>query len=366
MSKEKNEYEYNIKELRQTLAWMDIVLSNISDSVCVVNSDGVVIFVNDSLAEILNKPRLYLIGQNIEKVLLLKPKTNSFPKPFPLQKPKNKREKVLGIYEWQIVNQDSVSVRLTTHYIEPTQQVVIMLQDITNEFELEEISRNFTHLASHQLRTPLTAIKTHAHMLSDGYLGKLNTVQQDSSTTILDAANHMNELLSMLIDISKLDSNRYVRHMESVYIEEIIQRILTENKGKVKEKELAIKIEIPTDLQPVISDAYMLHEVFSNIITNAIKYTAHRGEVSISLIQSQKVVTVEVKDNGIGIPKKSQDKIFTQFFRAENAVDSARPGTGLGLYLVKHLVELLGGKITFHSIYKVGTTFRVTLPSRPT
>lgn len=248
------------------------------------------------------------------------------------------------------------------HHIKPTNEIVVMLQNISNEYEVEQISRNFANLASHQLRTPLAVINTHIHLLADGYMGKLGKNQQVTVRTVLDAAEHMNDLLNMLLDISKLENKKYERRFEEVKIEDILGRIRLEVKDKVSEKEINFIINLPKEPPAFISDSHMLHEIFSNIITNAVKYTPAKGTVRISVEFKKTFCVVATEDSGIGIPKQVQDKIFTQFFRAENAIDSQQSGTGLGLYLVKQLIKLLNGEIKFKSEFKKGTTFIVTLP----
>lgn len=358
------EYKNKIFELRQTLAWMDIVLSNVADSVCVIKEDGKILFINDSFAEMINTPRIALLGLNMQDVIRLTPKASSYPEVFPFKENiSSGSDSTKGIYEWHLNENDSITVKLIAHHIKPTNQIVIMLQNITNEYEVEEISRNFANLASHQLKTPLTAIKMHAHMLADGYVGQLQEEQVGAANAVIDATDHMNELLNMLLDISKLENNKYEQCFEKVDIKAILQRVGSEVNEKVVEKEIKLKLNIPDSMPVFTSDAHMLHEVFSNIITNAIKYTPKKGTVYVSVGIEGGNYVVTVEDTGIGIPKQHQDKIYTQFFRAENAIGSSQPGTGLGLYLVKQLVELLGGEIRFKSEYKKGTTFWVTLPA---
>jgi two-component system sensor histidine kinase VicK len=363
MKSDLTEYKHKISELRTTLAWMDIVLSNIADSVCVIKEDGKILFINDSFAEMINRTRISLMGQDIQDTISLTPKSGSYTESFPLKDAISRgSDSTKGIYDWHLDEKSSITVKLIAHYINPTKQVVIMLQNITNEYEVEQISRNFTNLASHQLRTPLTAIQLHSNMLADGHMGKLKKEQREAAKVVLDATSHMNQLLNMLLDISKLDNKRYERRSEKVYINDILQRIFKEVNDQVVEKEINLKINMPSHTEPFVSDGHMLHEVFSNIITNAIKYSHNNGTVYVAVATDDGSCVVMIEDYGIGIPKQFQEKIYSQFFRANNAIDSEQPGTGLGLYLVKQLVELLGGEIDFKSAYKKGTTFWVTLP----
>ncbi len=167
----------------------------------------------------------------------------------------------------------------------------------------------------------------------------------------------------MLLDISKLENDIYQHRLEEVSLKDVFEQIHCEVKQDIDDKNLSVSIDIPKDIPPLVSDAHVLHEIFSNIIGNAIRYTPSKGSIYITAAQTGGKVVVSVKDTGIGIPAKHQKEIYSQFFRADNAISMSHAGTGLGLYLVKQLVNLIRGDIDFISQHKKGTTFRVTLPT---
>jgi PAS domain S-box-containing protein len=237
-----------------------------------------------------------------------------------------------------------------------------VFRDITLEYEIDRMKSDFISLASHQLRTPLSAIKTYSHMLMDGYMGEVNDSQKKSLHTIVSAANRMNELISTLLNITRIESGNVTITLKDVNLERLAEEVIKEHSLAATDKEIEMKLECGSKtLQPIQTDALLFKEVISNLVSNAIKYTPNGGNVTICIKNRRYDVLMSVQDTGMGIPKYSQEHIFTKFFRAHNVVKQETSGTGLGLYLVKGLVDALGGKIWFESHENKGTIFYVAL-----
>lgn len=238
-----------------------------------------------------------------------------------------------------------------------------VFRDITLEYEIDRMKSDFISLASHQLRTPLSAIKTYAHMLVDGFMGDTTTAQKRSLRTIISAANRMNELISTLLNITRIESGNVTVTPKTVNVEHLAEEVNKEHALAASDKSINLSLS-KTGRQAceVKTDSLILKEVISNLVSNAIKYTPDNGTVSVNLANRRSSVLISVTDTGLGIPKYSQDQIFTKFFRAHNVVKQETSGTGLGLYLVKGLLDALGGKIWFESREGKSTTFYVSLP----
>lgn len=240
---------------------------------------------------------------------------------------------------------------------------VEVFRDITLEYEIDRMKSDFISLASHQLRTPLSAIKTYSHMLLDGYMGDVNDNQRKSLRTILGAANRMNELISTLLNITRIESGSIAITPKMVNIEHLAEEVNKEHGLPASDKNISLSITRRGSQPPVIkTDTLIVKEVLSNLVSNAIKYTPDGGSVAIHINSRLHDLIVSVEDNGLGIPKYSQEHVFTKFFRAHNVVKQETSGTGLGLYLVKGLLDSIGGKIWFESSEGKGTTFYITLP----
>lgn len=238
-----------------------------------------------------------------------------------------------------------------------------IFRDITLEQEVDRMKSEFISLASHQLRTPLSAIKTYTHMLAEGYMGELNDSQKKSLSTIIGASNRMNELISTLLNITRIESGTISPTPKMVKLDNVIRQVLPELLLMAEAKNISVILEISTTLRNRIkTDPLIVQEVITSLVSNAIKYTPKSGEVRILVKPRRADILVEVHDSGWGIPTYDQDQVFSKFFRSQNIVKRETNGTGLGLYLAKGLVDVLGGKIWFTSQEKVGTSFFFTLP----
>lgn len=238
-----------------------------------------------------------------------------------------------------------------------------VFRDITTEQEVDRMKSEFISLASHQLRTPLSAIKTYTHMLSDGYMGELNPAQKKSLTTIIGASNRMNELISTLLNITRIESGTIAVTPKLLPIDRVIEEVLPELRLMAEHKSITLSCRVRGKASTTIkTDGLIVKEVVTNLVSNAIKYTPEGGEVGIVIQPRREDILIKVSDSGWGIPLYSQDQIFSKFFRAQNIVKRETTGTGLGLYLVKGLLDALGGKIWFTSTEGEGTSFFFTLP----
>lgn len=236
-----------------------------------------------------------------------------------------------------------------------------VFRDITREEEIDRMKSEFISLASHQLRTPLSAIKTYSHMLLDGYMGSIAPPQKKALRTIIGASNRMNELISTLLNITRMESGTIKVSPKYVRVDALAQEVAQEVSLLAADRSISIATRAGTGSMGVRTDPLLFKEVLINLATNAIKYTPENGNVLIRVQRRGGYIVTSVTDSGWGIPLASQKQIFSKFFRAQNIVKRETTGTGLGLYLVKGLVDALEGKITFKSEEGKGTTFTVSL-----
>jgi len=240
-----------------------------------------------------------------------------------------------------------------------------IFRDITNEFEIDKMKSDFISLASHQLRTPLSAIKTYSHMLIDGFMGPLTKPQIRALKTIVSGTNRMNETISTLLNITRIESGSIAITKKTIILQDLIEEVIIENRLTSSDKNITINLIPPTKSIKLISDPVILKEIIANLISNGIKYTRIGGKVTISMKTKAHQVIITIKDNGLGIPENSKDSVFTKFFRGENVVRQETSGTGLGLYMVKGLINELNGEVWFDSVENKGSSFYVALPLLP-
>ena len=246
-------------------------------------------------------------------------------------------------------------------------QHLILINDITERKLFERSKSELIAVASHQLRTPLTAIRGNLEMLLDNSFGGLNKEQNEMMQDIEISTIRLITMVNDMLDITKIEKNSLDLEFEEFDLEDVIVPLLTELRDYADKHEVTFDYHPSPDRNPrVYADKKRAHQIFQNLMDNAVKYSRPPGVLAISYEFTEDAVTVILKDNGIGIPKNEQPKMFGRFYRASNTSALASSGSGLGLYIVKSVVEIMHGTIRFESEEGVGTTFFVTLPVKKT
>ena len=239
-------------------------------------------------------------------------------------------------------------------------------EEVSQKEEAERISKmktEFISIASHQLRTPLAAIRGYTSMLEDGDYGDLPTPAKTAIRYIHESSVGMIKLINSLLSISRLEKGQIELNLENISIEEIIKDCIKDFEFLAKEKGLTIiynkpKINLPT----IKGDAEKLKQSFSNIINNAVLYTLE-GKIEVSLNKENNDIIIQIKDTGVGIDSEEQEKMFKSFSRGKGGTELYTQGTGLGLYVAKNFVEMHNGSISVYSEGKnKGSLFTIKLP----
>jgi signal transduction histidine kinase len=235
--------------------------------------------------------------------------------------------------------------------------------------ELDTIKTEFVSSVSHELRTPLTSILGYLEMLTEGVGGEL-TADQERVLRVIDRnSQRLLILIEELLIMSRLESGSFRLSMAPVSVGALIHGAYQAVLPDLMARALEVDIEVATDVGVVQGDHAQLDRVLINLLTNAIKFTPDGGRIAVSARREDDWVLVEVADTGIGIPVEDQDKIFDRFFRSSSIAELAVPGTGLGLWITKTIIEEHGGEIGVTSEPGEGTQITVRLPAtagRPT
>lgn len=239
---------------------------------------------------------------------------------------------------------------------------VVVFRDSTKEREIDRAKTEFVSLASHQLRTPLSAIKWYAEMMLAGDAGNLNKTQSEYMNAIDQSNARMIDLINSLLNVSRIDMGTFAIEPKPTNLIEISESVVSELVMQIKEKKINFSAKYEKDIPLIQADAKLVRIIIQNLLSNAVKYTSNGGNVGIEMNKDGENIMIKVSDSGYGIPKDAQSKIFTKLFRADNVRVKEVDGTGLGLYVVKSILDESGGKIWFESEENKGATFFVAIP----
>lgn len=354
---------------------LQTIISSIGDGLIIIDKQYNIILVNPKAVELLQIPSLgNILGKDLRTIIKLwkKRKTELLPGAWPIDKMFLTKKIVVADLE------DEISITTNSR---PTELpivlsaaplggenggAVIIIRDSTEDRELDDAKSGFISVASHQLRTPLTTIRWYSEMLLSGDAGALNESQHDFLSEIHGGAERLYQTVDLLLGISRVESGKLKVEKKEVDLTMFTAEVTKELAQLIDQKKLALSVVPPQGVPVVVVlDPLMLRQVVLNLISNAIRYTNEGGTIDVQWNIDNGLgahVTYIIRDNGIGIPNAQHERVFSKFFRADNALSKVPDGSGLGLALVKELVESWGGKVWFETKEGQGTTFFFTVP----
>ena len=229
--------------------------------------------------------------------------------------------------------------------------------------DLEKMKIEFLNVTSHELKTPLTPIQAYLNLLLKGKLGKLNPAQKEGLEVISRNTKKLRFLIWDILDLTRLEAGKMKFNMEKMELEDVIEDVIKDAELFAKEKNIVINQRLGY-LPSIDGDKERLTQVFTNLITNAIKFTPKNGKISIDAERRGYRTIISVRDTGIGIPKKDLNRIFDKFYQVDRGATRKYPGTGLGLTICEGIVKAHGGEIGVKSEPRKGSTFYTTLYSK--
>lgn len=332
------------------------IIDSLPNGLLVVSKDGNIFLVNQEVEKLLNINQNDLLGKFIYNIL-----------PEIQYDQIESNDKVNNVNSFNYVSKDkkkNIKIETTHRYIRLNNDIlgsVYILRDTTKEMETDRAQKEFISLASHQLRTPITSIKWN----SESILSNKN-IDLDIKSSVNDIYQEgvrMEKLVNSLLHLSRIDLGKIEFNIKDIQLNKYIQDLLKTLKSEINAKNLSIEQDIV--LSDIIqNDPVYLDIIITNILYNAIRYNNINGIIKIKVkkITGQEKILLAISDTGIGIPLSQQAQIFSRLFRADNAKSLQPDGNGLGLYVVKKLVELMQGNIWFDSKQNQGTTFFIELP----
>jgi two-component system phosphate regulon sensor histidine kinase PhoR len=237
-------------------------------------------------------------------------------------------------------------------------EALIVIRDITEQARLNEMKSDFINRASHELRTPLTSAILMTELIQEGGTAEeLNEYWR----TLKSELNRQKILIDRLLIAGRLESGMMKLEIGSMEIIPVLEESMMAVKPIATKGKVSLSLTAQHRAIQVIGDKSGLQQVFINLINNAVKFSRQGGTVEITVSENEAEVLIKLSDSGVGIPQQAIPHLFERFYRAKNVTIAEIPGSGIGLYIVKSIVEALGGTIQVESVINQGTTFTVSL-----
>ena len=344
----------NISSLKSEKDKNDFLLNHMNQGICVLDKDGMILMLNDFLRQLyhfnidinLNKDYRFLfrdmeIQESINKSLLDQINSNSIIK----------------------VKEEYYSVSIT--YLEKNwlnePSVFLLFTDITAIKNIENLKKDFFDNASHELKSPLTAIIGSSDLILEG-MAKDQTTIFDLTRRISEEAKRMNNLVMDMLTLSKYENQTQIQHRQNIDINRVLHDAIDSLHRFAEAKKTTFTVSDHTEM--INANYDQMFQLIKNLVENAIKYGKESGEVKAIIKRENQHLIISVQDNGIGIPKSDQARIFERFYRVDKARSKSTGGTGLGLSIVKHIVLNYNGHIELDSTEEKGTKITVFIPDK--
>ncbi|EKZ4046488.1 PAS domain-containing protein [Listeria monocytogenes] len=350
--------ETQMFEIKQNEQRLNAIVQNLVSGVMLINVDKQVIMTNRTMYQILGETEI--TGKPFYEVIKSFALSQLIEATFETKTIQQKE--IILYFPREMILDASVSPILGENG--EITGIILLLHDITQIRHLENVRSEFVTNVSHELKTPVTALKGFAETLLDGAMYD-EVLLKKFLTIIKEESDRLHRLIMDILALSRIEQNPVAENVELVDVDEVIEQSARTIFEMATEKNIRVTIPEKTSASVMIeTDRDKLQQIVINLLSNAINYTPVDGKVEVKLIEQEAEVIIEVTDNGIGIPAKDIDRVFERFYRVDKARSRHSGGTGLGLSIVKHLVENCGGRIEVESQEEVGSTFRVTLPKK--
>jgi PAS domain S-box-containing protein len=358
------ELRAKVDELEHGRASDEALLGSIGEAVVAVDAAGLIVFVNQEMTDMIKLPHAKIVGQHFEVFVV----EDMAGRPVPRERRALQRALKTGEHfssgdeYYYVVSGERFPVWVTASPIMVGDKItgaISVSRNITKDKEVDRMKSELVYLASHQLRTPASAVKSSLSLLLDGYMGQLSPLQVDDLKT---AYNEL-RLIDDILDVARLDSKKLDLAVAKVNISALIDKVVVEERPAAIERKQTLEFKAPKRLMAEI-DSDKIRMALENLISNAIKYTPVGGKIHVDVKAKDDDIIINVKDNGIGISVEEIPNMFKRFSRASNAIRINMVGTGLGLYLAKSIVGMHHGIIELNSKLGHGSVFTMTLPKK--
>jgi PAS domain S-box-containing protein len=353
------------REAIQQRYYLKQVLELVPYGIVTIDRDMVIQTFNQAAEALTGYAASYAVGKAYQEVIDIDPESGVDPAPAVLtsveESSNSARLKLLD------AGGKRVPVRYTVAALTDADDeligAIIVFQDISDIVAAERTKNEFISMVSHELRTPLTSIRGFITAILDGRAGEINEKQARFLSIGREQSDRLLDLINDLLDLTSLRSDDLELDMGRVSVSTLVHQATEGIEPLAEEKDLSLEIAIPGEIPHLWADEQKVYQVLQNLLANAVKFTPDGGEITLTAeMADSDAVRFCVSDTGVGIAPEDQERIFDPFYQVENVQTRKVGGTGLGLPIVKRIVEAHGGEIEIESELGVGSTFRVTLP----
>lgn len=339
---------------------LSMILSSIIDGIVAIDGQKNVVLVNKAFEQMCGFTQPELAGKPIDQLVhMFSDKTEIDPKTYC---------ETTFVQSLTMIGKNGKQVKINlvsspiAEGVQTNLSCILILHDLTHDEDLEKMKLDFVSMASHELKTPLTAIKGYLSVFMEENKTRVPPDEMELLERAEDSVTQLYLLVENLLNVNRIERDQMEVKIDSIDYYAILEKAILDLQNQAKQKNITLTLDSPSDLPKVMADPLRVVEIINNLVSNAIHYTNPNGSVTVSIKVNPEEIITCVEDTGVGIPKEALPHLFSKFFRVSSNLLSAEKGTGLGLYISKSIVEKLGGRIWVESETNKGSKFYFSLP----
>ncbi len=358
----RQEREKSLRDIATEKSKIKTIIHSMGDGVLVCDQDGSVVLTNPAADRMLRLSEDHLLGKLLTEAHLPPDLASTIDKSL------KTRESAFASVSQELSVGAAEEVHLRAHTAPVKNDVgeimgaVTVLQDISYLKELDKMKSEFIAMVAHELRAPIAAVEQQITVILNKMAGEVTEKQEQLLSRAKERTKGLLDLIKDLLDLSKIEAGKMVQYKEPLSLYEVIQRVVDLMKAEAENKKIDLQWIGSAETPLIHADRNSMEEIFTNLISNAIKYTPENGKVRVVLGEERGFVKASVSDTGIGIEEENLPRIFDKFYRVKTKETRQIVGTGLGLSIVKSMVAAHLGSISVESKVGIGTTFTILLP----
>lgn len=355
-------YNRALQDIADAQSRLRVMVNRLSDGVMTTDRQKKIVLANPAFLHMIGYHEKSAIGQNIadivscDALLWLIDQTLSMP---PEKFSEITRELPIAETDGRVL---SASCSPFRDRMGMTIGTITVLHDITALKEMDRMKSEFVSMVSHEIRSPMNSVLMQLKVVVDGLAGNVTEKQAEILNRASEKIRNLTDMTSELLDLSRIESGLITHEKENLELDAVLKEQVNFHTPVAKDKDIQIQLDIREKLLPILANRYNMEEVLANLINNAIKYSPPGGIIELSAETENGYMILRISDTGYGIPEEERERIFDRFYRIKNEKTRYVQGTGLGLCLVKSIVQAHHGQVRVEGRTGGGSTFVVRLP----